>query len=70
MRIYVDGNEDGSKSQAGDIDYVDQNLFIGKCSYANAWQFNGIIDEVAIFNTVLSEGDITHRELGDRGNTI
>jgi len=56
IRVYVDGSERDSEPLGGDIRYIATNhIFIGKY-FSGA--FEGIKDEVAIWNTVLTLDEI------------
>ncbi len=59
IKIYVDGtlDENDTSSIASSIDNDTVNLNIGRIASGN--YFNGDIDEVAIWNAVLSDSDIT-----------
>ena len=63
VRVYVDGELDGSKPQAGEVRQSDNELRIGRGEPAG--YFLGSIDEVAIFGSALTEEDI--REIMDTG---
>jgi predicted outer membrane repeat protein len=59
-RLYVDGSLDNSGSLPGSISTQSGSLFIG---YENSWQqecFNGVIDDVRIYNRALSPEEIRH----------
>lgn len=63
VRIYVNGELDGSKPQSGEVRQSDNELRIGRGEPAG--YFLGSIDEVAIFASALAEGDI--REIMETG---
>lgn len=63
VRIYVNGELDGSKPQSGEVRQSDNELRIGRGEPAG--YFLGSIDEVAIFALALTEGDI--REIMQTG---
>ncbi len=56
MVLYVNGNIESKKSHTGLIDKHDSPLWIG--SAGDIRKFNGIIDEVQIYNRALSEAEI------------
>ena len=57
VRLYVDGIQVGSGTEATvSIAYNDNNFYIG--SYASGSYFNGLIDEVRIYNRALSDQEI------------
>jgi len=59
MRIYVDGEEDTTVAKTGNINTVALPLQIGQ-TYNHAGYFlDGLVDEVAIFNTALTSTQIT-----------
>jgi hypothetical protein len=58
MRIYINGEEDNSVSKSGDIFVNDSLWYIGAFNYANDAHFNGLIDDVRIYNHALSPGEI------------
>jgi len=58
LHVYIDGVIKGSGSAPSDVN-VDRNLMIARnpdTTYPR--NFNGIIDEVAIYNRALSEGEV------------
>jgi len=59
LKIYVDGVLVGSTTQTGQLHTgANQPVIIGTIGLWPTKAFNGLIDEVAIFNVVLKEGDI------------
>ncbi|MHC4675808.1 MAG: LamG domain-containing protein [Planctomycetota bacterium] len=56
VRVYVNGGLDGSKPQVGEVRQSNNELRIGRGEPAG--YFLGSIDEVAIFASALTEGDI------------
>ena len=63
IRIYLNGELDGSLPASGNIETSDAELRIGRGDPAG--YFAGVIDEVAIFDAALSEEEI--RELMENG---
>ncbi len=58
LKIYVDGNLENTNSNAGGaIDNDAVNLNIGRRNDNNLF-FNGKIDEIGVFNTALTQGQI------------
>ncbi len=57
MKVFLDGTERYSDSKTGNIETSDQNLFIGQ-NVAGTERFNGTIDEVVVYNRVLSQAEI------------
>jgi hypothetical protein len=72
VRLYVDGTEIGEGTPASfDIGYDMQesnDLFVG--SYNGAYGFNGLIDDVTIYNRALSAAEVRARFNGDAGETL
>jgi hypothetical protein len=60
MKVYVNGVLDNSTSTAvGPIQSTSSNVNIGRRSYPGAESpFNGLIDEVRIYNKALSQDEI------------
>ncbi len=58
LKLYFDGIEKRSANITADASSTDANVTIGRQSNANGFFFDGIIDEVAIFNAALEEEDI------------
>jgi hypothetical protein len=71
VRLFVDGTEIGEGTPASfDIGYdmpLSNDLFIG--SYNGDFGFDGLIDEVSIFNRALSAAEVLARFNGDAGGT-
>jgi Ca2+-binding RTX toxin-like protein len=71
VRLFVDGTEIGEGTPASfDIGYdmsVSNDLFVG--SYNGAFGFDGLIDEVSIFNRALSAAEVLARFNGEAGGT-
>jgi hypothetical protein len=59
MRFYVNGVAVASAAQTGAIPSSTGNLFIGGDS-SNGQHWNGLIDEVRVYNRALSAGEIAH----------
>jgi hypothetical protein len=57
MKIYVDGVQAGITGYSGVVDETTFNWFIG-ATYNGGYFFNGLIDEVAIFDRVLTNDEI------------
>jgi len=55
MALYVNGELVKIKSQSGLISTNSNSVFIGKNSIGNGYWYNGIIDEVRISNTALTQ---------------
>lgn len=61
LTAYIDGKEDATaKADAGGLENKFAALHIGKPNNTDAYYLQGIIDEVAVFNTALSEVDINN----------
>ncbi|MEW6063009.1 MAG: LamG domain-containing protein [Nanoarchaeota archaeon] len=58
MKIYINGVLDNSSSQTGNIDNYNTDVWLGMHSTCNSVPFNGIIDEVRIYNRTLSAAEI------------
>jgi hypothetical protein len=71
VRLFVDGSEIGEGTPATfDIGYdmsVSNDLFVG--SYNGTFGFDGLIDEVSIFNRALSAAEVLARFNGQAGGT-
>jgi hypothetical protein len=69
LKLYVDGSEAASVAKTTAIDYTPStsygtdNTYIGKGTFAD--NAEGLIDEVAIFNTALSGSQITNIYRGE-----
>jgi subtilisin family serine protease len=58
IRIYVDGVEENSKAMPSSANISNStNLLVGK-GYSGGWNFNGLIDDVRIYDRALSAGEI------------
>ena len=58
MKIYIDGQFDSEKDRSDVINTNDKNLLIGCETPSGTNCFDGILDEVMIFNRALSEDEI------------
>ena len=56
MRVFEDGKEIGKAAADKKIDVTDNPVWIGNDGYQQ--HFNGLIDEVAIFNMALTVDEI------------
>ena len=59
MYLYIDGAVDVSQTASGAIDTNDQPVYIGENSEKTGRCWNGLIDDVRVYNYALSEGRIT-----------
>jgi len=59
MRLYVDGLLDASTPAAGSIATNDYPVLIGENAQLKGRQWNGLIDDVRIYNYHLSENEVT-----------
>jgi hypothetical protein len=55
--IYINGVLENTVSDTGSITYNSDNLFIGQ-NGSNGERFNGVVDEVRIYNRALSESEV------------
>jgi uncharacterized delta-60 repeat protein len=60
VKVYINGVERGSAAGGGDISASSYPLNIGRCPYDTTRLFDGVIDEVAIFNRALTPSEIQH----------
>jgi hypothetical protein len=58
VRVYINGVERGSATGGGDLSASSYPLNIGRCPYDTTRLFDGVIDEVAIFNRALTPSEI------------
>lgn len=58
LRIYVNGEEKNSLSESDGIDVVNRDVHIGSASGGSSYPFNGLIDEVRIYNRALGPEEI------------
>ena len=71
IKIYIDGILKGTLSATGTINSNATPLLLGDAGYGgySAW-LNGKLDEVSIYNTALSQGDVTSIYNGGEPTTI
>lgn len=68
MRIYVDGVHENNIAMPSSADISNSaKLVIGRANEVGGWGFNGLIDDVRIYNRALSAGEIAelYREWSD-----
>ncbi len=71
VQFYMNGQPDGSYALSGPIQVTTKWLAIGCDSYGSTWaHFNGIIDEVRIYNSALSQQEIQIDMTGARANRL
>jgi hypothetical protein len=70
MRIYLNGQEIARTDRTGGISTSSANVWIGDNPGPDRKQFDGIIDEVAIYNRALSDTEILSLYNGDAGVEI
>lgn len=58
LKLYVDGKLDGSKNAWGSIVTNDYSIYIGDSSQDSGRFFDGLIDDVRIYNYALSEDEV------------
>ncbi|MHC4556201.1 MAG: LamG domain-containing protein [Planctomycetota bacterium] len=58
MKFYVDGNLESSPSASGSITSENEIFYIGRQIIDLSMPFNGLIDEVAIYNRALTDEEI------------
>lgn len=64
MRIFANGQEIASKAQEGSMTHDSNTLYIGRNDFSNTY-FDGVIDDVAIYDQALSEAALDqHYESG------
>ena len=75
-KIYLDGGLEDTTSDSNPLDLDGKFLLIGSTAKSSGYEFTGNIDEVAIWNTALSAGDISAlysakgtADLNDDGNS-
>jgi len=56
--VYVDGKDEGSFTNAGKADVTSEGYYLGDLRAGRKIAFMGIIDEVVMFDTVLSAAEI------------
>ncbi|MCX6793034.1 MAG: prepilin-type N-terminal cleavage/methylation domain-containing protein [Candidatus Falkowbacteria bacterium] len=57
-KVWLNGKEDGVTAATGDLMPSGRNNFIGTYNYFNCCFFNGVIDDVRIYNRALSAAEI------------
>ena len=58
LTVYVNGKEDGNGTSAGYAGGFLRHFVIAKASWFDGNYFNGIIDDIGVFNQALTEDDI------------
>jgi len=58
LKVYVNGEEDGSGTSAGYAGGLSKTFAIAKASWYDGSFFSGIIDEVGLFNKALTKDEI------------
>jgi len=59
-KIYIDGQLRNTTAGTGVFSQTTNDLFIGRCEYPSyPFWFNGVIDEIRIYNRALGQGAIT-----------
>ena len=58
MKLYINGQLENSTPKTGNIFVSDSNWCIGAFNYAGVAYFNGLIDDVRVYNTALSAAEI------------
>jgi len=58
MILYIDGKEDASQPASGPIAHNDEPVYIGENAEMTGRFWNGLIDDVHVYNYALSEGQI------------
>ena len=59
LSLYIDGTLDASVASTGTITTNALNVYIGENAGATGRQFNGLIDDVRVYNTALSASQIS-----------
>jgi MSHA biogenesis protein MshQ len=57
--IYVNGISAGTNGTTGTLTTSTKELWVGRYSEATGYGFNGTIDELAMWNRVLTQAEIT-----------
>jgi hypothetical protein len=71
MRLYYDGVLEGTNAQSGPIQEVAAPLMFGDYNDAvEPWEYEGLIDNVALFSTALSDGGVTVGQAALAGSDI
>jgi len=60
FKIYVDGDLDASEESTGQIAVSSYNVYIGENSQATGRFWNGLIDDVVIYNRALTAGEVLY----------
>ena len=58
MRIFLNGKEIASKAQNGSMTHNSNTLYIARNDFSSTY-FDGVIDEVAIYDEALSEATLS-----------
>jgi hypothetical protein len=58
FKAYVDGTVDAETQISDKPDMHDNSIFIGGCPLDGSYALTGMVDEVAVYNRALSEGEI------------
>ena len=59
ITLYINGSSVATASKTGSITYSTENTRIGDLEGAAGWNFDGNIDEVAIWGSALTSGNVT-----------
>jgi hypothetical protein len=59
IKVYINGILNGSKAQSGLINTNSNNIFIGKYSLSGNYYFDGIIDDIRVYNRSLNDNEIS-----------
>ena len=72
MKLYIDGvlNAQGTTSSTGILSTLSVEPTIGSATNGLTWHFNGSINDVSVFNTELSQSDVTTIFNGGIANDI
>ena len=68
VRIYINGVVDNKQEFSGELQHNGENFLIGTRTSDNL-HFNGVIDEVRIYNRALSDGEII-KNMNSKGLTV
>jgi hypothetical protein len=61
-QIYINGVANGAAanvSSVGNIDDLSANFVVGSIGYKNSQYFNGILDDIRVYNRLLTAQEIT-----------